>query len=392
LARQGVHSLVTENSIVIATSNPALEGATVTMTRDGATRIENDGVMILLKEPSIRSPFGGERDQTRVFLLPSETDHLEITVDSEAGLLRPIQRWIIVVIALGALAGIALAFGLARRVTGPLEELTRAVRKMESGDLTVRVAVSTRDEVAALGEAFNALATRLESVEHLRQEMVSDIAHELRGPITSMRCEIESVQDGVRPLDYERIDQLHRETLALGRLVDDLQELALADAGQLRLEFIRFDLMRAVSRLADGIRASASERKVRIEVQGQAGEVIADERRLLQVVRNLLINAIAHAPEDSVVSVSASRRSGFARVEITDHGPGIPIEERERIFDRFHRLDPSRSRATGGTGLGLTIAKTIVDAHGGSIGLTDTAGGGATFWFTLPTEVSTSSA
>jgi two-component system sensor histidine kinase BaeS len=214
--------------------------------------------------------------------------------------------------------------------------------------------------------------------------MVADVAHELRAPLTNILGELESLQDGVRPFDRERVDSLHAEILALAALVDDLQDLALADAGQMSLEKAPLDLRTLAERVVSASQAAADEAGIVLATAGGPWvPAQGDERRLAQVVRNLVQNALAHTPAGGVVTVSVRREAARARLEVADTGEGIPEEALPFVFERFFRVDHSRSRATGGAGLGLAIARKIVEAHGGRIGATSEPGRGSRFFFEI---------
>lgn len=362
---------------VVASTEPELREGRAALLPDGGVRIDAGSITIMLRRATEVVDSGP--DEVRIYALPPPERALE-----REDLFRPLQRWVALLVVAAALLGVALAIALVRRVTGPLEELTAAVRRMEGGDLSVRVGVGGGDEVGQLAEAFNALASRLERVEELRRTMVSDVAHELRAPITNLRCELESMQDGVRPIDRERVDSMHGEILSLAALVDDLQELALADAGQLRLQPARFALDGVLREQAGLFAIHAAERRVTIEVEAGRVDVEADERRVTQVVRNLLGNAIAHSPAGGTVSLRAGADDVRAWVEVLDDGSGVPSGAEELVFERFYRADPSRARATGGAGLGLAIAKTLVEAHRGQIAVSSSATGRSCFRVEIP--------
>lgn len=259
----------------------------------------------------------------------------------------PLWRAILIVVLAAGIGGALLVFAVARRLTDPLEE---------------RTATS----------------------ERLRREMVADVAHELRGPLTNIRGELESLQDGVRPFDRERVDSLHAEILALAALVDDLQDLALADAGQMSLEKAPLDLRALAERVVSASQAAAEDAGIALALAGgPAALAEGDERRLAQVLRNLVQNALAHTPAGGTVTVSASRDAARARLEVADTGEGIPGDALPFVFERFFRVDPSRSRATGGAGLGLAIARKIVEAHGGRIGVSSEPGRGSRFFLEI---------
>jgi two-component system sensor histidine kinase BaeS len=257
---------------------------------------------------------------------------------------------------LAALLAIAVMMTLFRRVFAPVEELTAGARALADGKLDTRVKARGGDEVAQLATAFNSMAEALERNERARRNMVSDVAHELRTPLTNIRAQVEAVQDGVMVADEKWLASIEEEALLLARLVEDLQQLSLAEAGQLRLELAEVEVAELVERAITRLAFPGLTRDV------PPGLVVrVDARRMVQVLRNLLVNAIAHASHTVHVSASANE------IRIADDGPGVPPEHVERIFDRFYRADASRSRTTGGAGLGLAIAKELVELHGGTI-------------------------
>jgi two-component system sensor histidine kinase BaeS len=206
------------------------------------------------------------------------------------------------------------------------------------------------------------MAEALERNERARRSMVSDVAHELRTPLTSIRVQIEAVQDGVMEPDAKWIASIHEDAATLAHLVDDLQQLSLADAGALRLELADVAVADIIERALNGLGAEG----IAITVDVPADLTIrADARRLVQVVRNLVVNALAFA--SSTIAISAAASASGIEIRVADDGPGVPPEHAERIFDRFYRADPSRSRITGGAGLGLAIARQLVELHGGTI-------------------------
>ena len=285
-----------------------------------------------------------------------------------------------------AVVGLALTFVVARRVLGPVSELTGAVRRMERGDLDVRVAAPwTGDEVGELGRAFNAMASRLSTNERLRRQMVSDVAHELRSPVTNLRCTLEAMQDGLTAMDRAGVDVLLEETLFLQRLIADLQDLALAEAGQLSLRSAPVDIGDTIRRAAASLGAGARA-PIAVTIDPLPGKVMGDAVRLEQVFRNLLANARQHTPAEGRIEVSVRvEPSGDVRIAVKDSGDGIEAAHLPLVFERFYRADASRSRATGGAGLGLAIARQVVLAHGGQITAeSDGPGRGSRFIVTLP--------
>ncbi|HEX2060739.1 MAG TPA: ATP-binding protein [Thermoanaerobaculia bacterium] len=261
-----------------------------------------------------------------------------------------------------ALLAVAVMITVFRRVFRPVEALTAGARSLASGKLETRVAIRGDDEVAELGRAFNSMAEALERNERARRNMVSDVAHELRTPLTSIRVQLEAAQDGVVEPDAKFLASLAEDAATLARLVDDLQQLSLADAGQLRLELADVEAADLVERALSGLARPG----ILITHDAEPGLVLrADARRIVQVVRNLLVNALAYARTS--IHVSAARVDGGVEIRVMDDGPGVAEQHVERIFDRFYRADASRSRATGGAGLGLAIARQLVELHGGTI-------------------------
>ena len=295
--------------------------------------------------------------EARVYFLPRpETRDISFR--------RTINRRLIAGIAIAAFLAIAVMMTLFRRVFAPVEALTRGARSLAGGALDTRVPVRGRDEVAELANAFNSMAEALERNEKARRNMVSDVAHELRTPLTSIRAQLEAVQDGVMTADAKWLASIEEDAALLARLVDDLQQLSLAEAGQLRLELEEIEVAMLVER-AWGAGVPPAWRAGSPPPIPQGMVVRVDVGRMVQVLRNLLVNAMAHA--NSTIDVSASKVDGRIEIRVSDDGPGVPAGHEERVFDRFYRVDASRSRATGGAGLGLAIAKELVELHGGTI-------------------------
>ena len=282
------------------------------------------------------------------------------------------------------LAGI-LTFFLSRRILAPVESLSRAARALARGDFSRRVDVRSKDEVGELARTFNIMAQDLSRTEEIRRSLVADVAHELRTPLSNIRGYVEAIRDGVVSPDAATLGSIHEEVLLLTRLIEDLQELALAESGQLTLHIQPCDLSDLAKKAVAGVQPYANAKGVTIGIEPLGvEETHADPERIGQVLRNLLVNAANYTAAGGRVQISVNRREHGIEVSVQDSGPGIPEEELPYLFERFYRVDKSRSRATGGVGLGLTIAKRLVEAHGGSITVRSQVGHGSTFAFVLP--------
>lgn len=284
-------------------------------------------------------------------------------------------------------AGLVFVTFFTRQALAPVRGLTSAARQLGSGDLAYRVPESRSDEVGELARTFNEMANDLESAEMQRRRMTADIAHELRTPLTNIQGYLEAILDGVVQPDPETISSLHAQTVHLSRLVDDLRLLSVAEAGALRLETTPDDLASVARETTASFEPRAADLGISLDFAAEAGlpRVELDRTRMRQVVANLIENALQHTPRGGNVCVEIER-DGPATValSISDTGAGIPADELHRIFDQFYRVDPSRNRSTGGAGLGLTIVKRLVEAHGGTLSVSSEPGHGASFRVMLP--------
>jgi signal transduction histidine kinase len=287
-----------------------------------------------------------------------------------------------------AVAGVALILAslLLRHFTGPLRRLGSAAQKIAHGDLAARVAEGGEDELGNLARSFNAMAVSLEEGERSKRQMIADVAHELRTPITVLRTAVEGFEDGVLAPTVENLSALKDKIHLTARLIDDLQQLALADMGRLSLREEPFSLPPLVSDIAALIGPELEDSGVRLSlaVPADLPAVHGDRQRIQQVLLNLLANAIRHTPVGGEILVAA-RPDGDSqiRVSVCDTGPGLSPEDVAHLFDRFYRGE--RARAAGpGAGLGLAVAKAIVDAHGGRMWAENRPTGGACFRCTLP--------
>jgi signal transduction histidine kinase len=292
--------------------------------------------------------------------------------------------WLAVLIA--GLLALLLALVFANTLLKPLHTLKTVAGRMERGDLSQRVTIKDRGEIGELAHAFNAMAESLSRSEQARRNLVNDVAHELRNPLMNIRGYLELLTEQILEPTPQTLASLYEETSLLGRLVADLQELSLAEAGQLRLARRPIELADVVSQTVQMVKPQLEQKQLALRVQlpPNLPPVAADPERVAQILRNLLRNAITHTSSPGEISLSACQRDAMVRVSVQDSGTGIAPEHLPYLFERFYRADASRSRATGGTGLGLAIAKQLIQAHGGQITVTSQPGVGSCFTFTLP--------
>ncbi|MBL7065336.1 MAG: HAMP domain-containing protein [Anaerolineae bacterium] len=307
---------------------------------------------------------------------------------------QALQRFLLIGLAV---AGFTLIIGLllSRGMSRPLANLTAATRAVAEGDFSARVPTHYPGEMRELATAFNDMAQDLARADALRRNLTADVAHELRTPLSVIRGKLEGVLDGVYPATPEHLQPVLEETELLTHLVEDLRLLALAEAGQLPLEKRPMDVGDLLRDAQVNFSPQASDRGVTLALSlpAELPEVMADWRRVAQVLGNLLTNALRHTPEGGCVTLSATAppRSGGAgggtvEVTVADTGTGIPPQDLPYIFERFWRGEKSRSRVGGETGLGLAIARQLVELHGGTIRVESAPGEGSKFRFTLPTS------
>jgi two-component system sensor histidine kinase BaeS len=287
-----------------------------------------------------------------------------------------------------AAAALASLF-VSRRFVEPLRYVLAATSRIASGRYGERVPVRDADELGELSQSFNAMARALEEAERRRMEVISDVSHELRTPLSTLRGYVEGLAEGVVEPSEETWTLLYAEFERLGRLVDDLRRLSRAEAGQLDLSMAPMAPAEAVRLAVGGMLPLFDEKGVELKsaVPGDLPSVLADVDRVVQVLSNLLSNALRHTPDGGRVVVEAEARGDEVNFEVTDTGTGIAPEHLERIFERFYRVDKSRSRgeARGGSGTGLAISRALVEAMDGRLWVESPGlGEGATFAFTLP--------
>jgi signal transduction histidine kinase len=310
-----------------------------------------------------------------------------INAASQQALLNRLNRGVLLAGLVAGALGLLLAFGLAYTLLRPVHDLTLASQKLAQGDLSQRVEIHGKDEMATLGQAFNHMADSLQQAEETRRMMTADIAHELRTPLAVQRANLEALQDGVYPLTAENLSPVAEQNHLLTHLVEDLRTLALADAGQIELECTPTDLSVLARRVVEQFQPQAAVNQVALHFTPPATEmelISLDPIRLEQMLANLLSNALRYTPHGGQIEVAINRVSKFACLTVRDSGQGIPQDALPFIFERFYRADKSRSRDEGGSGLGLAIARNLARAHGGDLTATNHASGGALFTLMLP--------
>jgi signal transduction histidine kinase len=294
-------------------------------------------------------------------------------------------------LTVAALAAIFVALVLSlffsRSVVAPVRLMSLAAQRIAGGHYDERVRVDGADELAQLATRFNQMAEKLDQTESMRRRLIGDVSHELRTPLTAIKGSMEGLMDGVLPATDETYQQIHTEADRLNRLVDDLQELSRVEARAYELDIRPVDIPSLVRSVTKRLSPQAETKRIALNLEIASGlsPVLADEDRAVQVLTNLTGNALQYTPEGGTVTIIVERVNGEIQFAVRDTGIGIPPEHLAHIFDRFYRVDKSRSRrAGGGSGIGLTIARALVEAQGGRIGAESAGDGqGSTFTFTL---------
>ena len=318
----------------------------------------------------------GKRVGTAVLRFPLATPAAEQQVRSALG------RTVLWGGALAAMLAAVIGLLLAGRIAGPLRRLTAAARSLASGDRSARAGgASEPAELGELGRAFDSMAETIEREDSLRRAFAADVAHELRTPLAIAQGELEALVDGIEKPTPQRLGSLQEELLRMGRIVEDVETLAAAEAARFRLERQRVDLGEVARDAVGQLRPQADASQLKLTTHLESAPVQADQARLEQIARNLLSNAIKFTPAGGNITVSVASADGDARLIVEDNGPGIADEELPHVFERFWRGRSTRDAA--GSGVGLAVVAELVRAHGGRVEADNQPGGGARFTVTL---------
>ncbi len=320
-----------------------------------------------------------------ISILPQESNPIpEPSIDNVASALK---RSLLFAGLFAGFAGVLTVSIGSRRILYPVRSLSQAANRLGRGDLTQRVSENNRDEIGQLSRTFNTMANNLQAQEIQKRNLMADVAHELRTPVSNIRGYLEAIRDGLIQPYARTLDTIYQQVIQLGHIIEDLRILALAEAGSLTLNRQVTQISPIIESVVAAFNPQAIHKKIALTFMAEADLPLVnlDEVRIRQVVSNLLDNALRHTPEGGSIEVKLNSPEGKSvEISVQDNGEGIPPDALPRIFDRMYRVDPSRSRSSGGAGLGLAIARSIVEMHGGSITAESAPGQGAKLTFNLP--------
>ena len=323
-------------------------------------------------------------DTVTGYLLPSEGDQQE-NAQFEDRFMSHITSASLNAAVISGIAALSLAILLSFFLVKPVNILAQAAEKIAGGDLSHRVDIRKPKELVRLGNTFNQMALSLEDADRKRKNLSADIAHELRTPLAVQRAQLEAQLDGVYPINKKNTAIVLSQNELLSRLVEDLRTLTFTDSGELELNLHPLDMGKLIGKVVGLFSAKAREKQIEMITELEECEpVLADEDRVQQVLTNLLQNALRHTPEKGTIYLKLAPKDTQAVITVRDTGGGIPEDSLPYIFDRFYRAERSRSREEGGSGLGLSIARNLAEAHGGILSASNHPGGGAVFELNLP--------
>jgi len=397
----GVGEMVLTQPYIVTLGDQSLEGS-VSIFDVPYGLFERDGGFIATNDWKWMNSFVERDEEGKIWLTQEElAKGIPIFVDGEkegtlivgeVGNPGKSESVFLATVTQSALIGGGIAVGLALflstilivQILRPLRALSRVTESVAEGDMPDQVTVRTHDELGRLGDSFNHMLESLRRSETVRQTMTADIAHELRTPVTIIQGTLEAILDGIYDASEETIAPIYDETLHLGRLIDDLRDLALAEAGELRLEKEPVNIAELIHQVSETAFLSREDAPtLHLDTPTLLPKVLLDRKRFRQVIANLLSNAIRHTPADGDVYIRARRINREIEISVADTGPGIKTEDLPHLFERFYRADPARGRSAG-SGLGLAIVKQWVEAHRGTIEAENHKTGGARFVIRLP--------
>jgi two-component system sensor histidine kinase BaeS len=307
--------------------------------------------------------------------------------DAEQAFLNSVRNslWLAALVAI--LVGIAVGYFFSQLITRPVRQLTWAARRVATGDFSQRVPHKTDDEIGEVSVAFNTMAEQLEKKEKSRRQLLADIAHELRSPLSIIQGNLEAWLDGVITPMPDQVASVYDETVLLSRLITDLRDLSLAEAGQLKLSQKATELGEFIYAEIASVRNRCREKQITIDaaLPGGLPLVLIDRDRIRQVLHNLVDNALRYTKASGTIKIGANyTKPGWVTVSVSDSGAGIAPDDLPHVFDHFYKVDRSRQRGHGGAGIGLAMVKQLVELHGGKVWVESQKGKGSTFFFTLP--------
>lgn len=303
----------------------------------------------------------------------------------EQDFVNSLTYYALIIALIIGLAAVGLGIIMARPIVRPVQTMSEAAHRLAGGDLDFNVPVRGSDEIRQLAEDFNLMSESLRQTRIMRRNLTADIAHELRTPLTILRANLDELQAKAKDDEQAVVANLQDEVLRMSKLVKDMETLALAETGNLVINKNRVGLESIIDRLAPVLpELEGKEVSLEIALEQNLPQVMADPDRLLQVLLNLLSNALAHSPKGGKIVIRGIKKESYIQISISDQGGGIDPAHLPYVFERFYRADTSRSRREGGMGLGLAIARSLVEAHGGQIWVESRVGQGSVFSFTIP--------
>ena len=343
----------------------------------GAAAVVAVGVAVLLTGPAYFAEAMGH--------MPGDPMGEAMANATQQAFTDAMRRALIAATVIAVVTATVVSLAVAARIARPITALARAARRIAGGDYAERVPVDEPGELGELAMSFNEMAASLEATERRRLQLVGDVAHELRTPLTTLDGYLEGLEDGVVEPSAPTWSLLRTETARLTRMVNDLSELWRAEAHQLSLRVEPVDIAEVAREVGEHFAAAAQARGIALDVSGGAAIALADRDRVAQIVSNYLSNALRHAPDGSRITMAVVPRGDAVRLSVADEGPGLAADQLDAVFERFYRVDPARSRAAGGSGIGLAIVRALAETMGGQAWAESAGPGrGATFQVELP--------